>query len=61
MVLNYCDVAAAALGLDGSDCETDHEKVSDYMAGIDVLRRIKSQYFVANGHNEHTLQHYISS
>jgi len=42
MVLHYCDVAAEALGLDGSGCETDHAKIDSYMNSVELAHRITS-------------------
>ena len=42
LVLHYCDVAAEALGLDGSGCETDHTKIGSYMNSMEVANRITS-------------------
>jgi len=42
MVLHYCDVAAEFLGLDGSGCETDHEKIDSYLNNLEVTHRVSS-------------------
>jgi len=40
MVLDYCEKAAEALGIDGSGCETDHAIVDTYLVNVSLGSRI---------------------